>query len=86
MPITDYKDLYWPDLEDRFYEAGLQDVYWQGEFYGIPGAATFAPALPRDMLEEAGFSGPPQTWEEITEAARATTKRDGPDTSVWALN
>jgi multiple sugar transport system substrate-binding protein len=86
MPITDYKDLYWPDLEDRFYEAGLQDVYWQGEFYGIPWRGDIRPLLYRvDMLEEAGFSGPPQTWEEITEAARATTKRDGPDTSVWGF-
>jgi len=86
MPITDYRERYWPDLEDRFYAAGLQDVFWQGEFYGIPWRGDIRPMLYRvDMLEEAGFSGPPQSWEEIIEVADATTKRDGADTSVWGF-
>ena len=86
MPITDYLERYWPDLEDRFYAAGLQDVFWQGEFYGIPWRGDIRPMLYRvDMLEEAGFSGPPQSWEELIEVADATTKRDGADTSVWGF-
>jgi multiple sugar transport system substrate-binding protein len=86
MPITDYREIYWPDLEERFYAAGLQDVFWQGEFYGIPWRGDIRPMLYRvDMLEEAGFSGPPQTWEEIAEVAKATTKREGVDTSVWGF-
>jgi multiple sugar transport system substrate-binding protein len=86
MPITDYLEIYWPDLEERFYASGLQDVFWQGEFYGIPWRGDIRPMLYRvDMLEEAGYSGPPQTWDEITEVAKATTKRDGADTSVWGF-
>lgn len=87
MPITEYKERYWPDLEDRFYEGALQDVFWEGEFYGIPWRGDIRPMLYRkDILEEAGFSGAPQTWEEITEAATAVTRRDGGDTSLWGFH
>ena len=86
MPITDYQETYWPDLEERFFAGGLQDVMWQGEFYGIPWRGDIRPMLYRvDMLEEAGFSGPPQTWDELTEVAAATTVRDGGNTSVWGF-
>jgi multiple sugar transport system substrate-binding protein len=77
MPITDYKDLYWPDLEERFYEGALQDVFWQGEFYGIPWRGDIRPMLYRtDFLEEAGFSEPPTTWDEVVEQGKALTQRD----------
>lgn len=86
LPLSDYKDTYWPDLEDRFFAGGLQDVLWEGEFYGIPWRGDIRPMIYRvDMLEEAGFSAPPQTWEEITTIAKATTKRDGANTSVWGF-
>jgi len=77
MPITEYQDTYWPDLEDRFFAGTLKDVLWEGEFYGIPWRGDIRPQLYRvDMLEEAGFSAPPDTWEDVTEMAKALTKRD----------
>jgi len=86
MPLTDYLEQYWPDLEERFYSSGLQDVFWQDEFYGIPWRGDIRPMLYRvDMLEEAGFSGPPQSWEDITKMAAATTKRSGNDVSTWGF-
>jgi multiple sugar transport system substrate-binding protein len=77
LPLTEYKDEFWPDLEERFFEGALQDVFWQGDFYGIPWRGDIRPMMIRvDLLEEAGFSAPPQTWAEIEQMAAATTKRD----------
>lgn len=77
MPITDYKELYWPDLEERFYAPALADVFWQGEFYGIPWRGDIRPMLYRtDFLEEAGFSEPPKTWSDLVEYGKALTQRD----------
>ncbi len=41
MPITDYQETYWPDLEERFFAGGLQDVMWQGVSMEFRGVATF---------------------------------------------
>ena len=77
MPITQYKDEYFPDLEERFFESTLIDVRWQGELYGIPWRGDIRPQLVRtDYIEEAGLAGAPETWEEIVEYAKALTVRD----------
>jgi multiple sugar transport system substrate-binding protein len=76
-PITELQQELWPDLRERFYESALQDVFWQGEFYGIPWRGDIRPMLYRtDFLEEAGLSQAPDTWEEITELALRLTQRD----------
>jgi multiple sugar transport system substrate-binding protein len=78
MPITQYKDALFPDLEERFFESALADVMWQGELYGIPWRGDIRPQIYRtDYLEEAGFDRPPDTWEEITEYAIALTRTEG---------
>ncbi len=75
MAITDYKDEYWPDLEERFAEPLLVDAQWNGEFYGIPWRTDPRAMLYRtDLLEAAGFSEPPSTWEEVRKVAKALTK------------
>ncbi len=77
MPINEYKDEYWPDLEERFYPGSLQDVIWQGDFYGIPWRGDIRPMIYRtDLFAEAGLAGPPETWDEITEHAIRLTERD----------
>jgi multiple sugar transport system substrate-binding protein len=76
MPITKYKDQ-WPTLEQDFYEGALKDVFWNGEFYGIPWRVDIRPMLYRtDFLEEAGITSPPSTWDEIVEDAKKLTVRD----------
>lgn len=76
MPLNDYLDR-WPDLEQQFYEGSLQDVFWRGDFYGIPWRGDVRPLIYRtDYAEEAGLDGPPETWDEIVEAAKAMTVRD----------
>lgn len=76
MPINDYRDRF-PDLEKDFYSGALQDVLWQGDFYGIPWRGDIRSILYRtDVVEEVGLSGPPTNWEETIEATKAMTVRD----------
>lgn len=87
MPITELQDELWPDLEERFYAGALKDVFWQGEFYGIPWRGDIRPMIYRvDMFEEAGFDRPPDTWEELAEFSKALTKRDDAgNVSPWGF-
>ncbi len=74
MPISEYKDEYWPDLEERFAKPLLGDAQWDGEFYGIPWRADPRAMLYRtDLLEAAGFTEPPATWDEVREYAAELT-------------
>ncbi|MBD3309530.1 extracellular solute-binding protein, partial [candidate division KSB3 bacterium] len=87
LPITEYKDELWPDLEERFYAGSLRDVFFLGEFYGIPHRNGIRPMLYRsDYLEEAGFDKPPDTWQELSEYAQAITQRDAAgNTTRWGM-
>ena len=78
MPMTEYKDIYWPDLEERFFAAALTDVTWQGELYGIPWRGDIRPQIFRtDYFEEVGIERPPNNWDEITEYAIELTRTEG---------
>ncbi len=75
-PITEFRDR-WPNLEDEFFTGSLQDVNWEGEFYGIPWRVDIRPILYRtDLFAEAGLAAP-DTWEDLVTASKALTKRDG---------
>jgi multiple sugar transport system substrate-binding protein len=77
MPLTQYKDEYFPDLEERFIEAALQDVYWNGDFYGIPWRGDIRPLIYRtDIFAEYGITAPPDTWDELVDYAKEMTVRD----------
>ncbi|EAR51311.1 hypothetical protein OG2516_17820 [Oceanicola granulosus HTCC2516] len=76
LPINEYRDR-WPDLEAQFYEGSLQDVNWNGDFYGIPWRGDVRPLIYRtDYAAEAGLEGAPDTWDELVEHAKAMTVRD----------
>lgn len=77
MPLTEYQHVYFPDLEERFIEAALQDVYWNGDFYGIPWRGDIRPLIyGTDIFEEHGIAAPPDTWDEIVDYAKEMTVRD----------
>jgi multiple sugar transport system substrate-binding protein len=77
MPINEFKDVYWPDLEERFFPGSLVDVFWQGDFYGVPMRGDIRPMIYRtDILAEHGLTEPPDSWEEIVEYALQLTERD----------
>lgn len=76
LPINDYADK-WPTLSDDFYAGSLDDVNWQGDFYGIPWRGDVRPLIYRtDLAEAAGLEGAPDTWDDIVTYAKAMTQRD----------
>lgn len=87
MPITEYRDR-WPNLEEDFYSGALEDVNWNGEFYGIPWRVDIRPMLYRtDFLADAGFDAPPENWDEIVEQGLALTERDdNGNVTRWGFN
>lgn len=62
-------------------------MIWEGEFYGIPWRGDIRPMTVRaDMLAEAGFDGPPETWDEVAEMAKALTVRgENGDAERWGF-
>ncbi|MFT8245891.1 extracellular solute-binding protein [Roseomonas sp. BN140053] len=62
------------------YEPGVLDGFMvEGKLYGIPmDLASISMYYRKDFFREAGLDPdkPPRTWEEVTEAGKALTKRD----------
>ena len=66
-----------------FYEGPLASAMWDGRLYGVPKATnTIALFYNKDMLDAAGVE-PPQTWDELLEAAR---KLNDPANNVYGIS
>ena len=72
------------DLTDRFTDAGeflpgpMQASTYEGKIYAVPWYTDAGLLYSRvDLLEKAGFSGPPQTWEELQEMANKVMRDEG---------
>lgn len=62
------------DYTESIVEAGT----WDGDLYGMPIMLDTRFGVARsDILAEAGYDSPPQTWDELVEIAIATTVRNG---------
>jgi len=73
MPLDEFRD----QLHlDRFVEASLVDVHWQGSVFGIPWRIDVRPLLYRvDLFNAAGISGPPDTWDDLVNYSRRLVTR-----------
>jgi len=68
-PIDDYMT---PEFKAKFIEAFLEPSVIDGVTYGLPVAASArAMYYNKDLLEKAGISAPPATWDELVAAATA---------------
>jgi multiple sugar transport system substrate-binding protein len=72
------------DLSDRFNDADeflpgpIESNTYDGKLWGVPWYTDAGLLYYRsDLLEEAGFSGPPATWDELKEMALKTTQDTG---------
>lgn len=78
-PIDQYIESSGLDL-GVFYEGELGNQYWQGQLYALPmptaGGLTGMFFYNKQMLAEAGFDGPPETWQELRAVAEAITVGD----------
>jgi len=60
------------EFSDRFIEVFLTPSVFDGQTYGLPIAASArAMFYNTELFEQAGLDGPPDTWEELKEAAAA---------------
>ena len=86
LAITDVQDQLFPDLEERFFAGALQDVFYLGDFYGIPWRGDVRPQMYRvDYFEEAGIDHAPDTWDEIVEMGKELTIRENGETTRWGF-
>lgn len=77
----------WSD-KDKFYPAMLADGAYDGKNYAVPVAADVRSGLyRRDLLDAAGFTATPATWDEFREAARAVKGKGGVAAPIdWNLD
>ena len=63
---------------DEFLPGPMQSNTYDGKVYGVPWFTDAGMLYYRqDLLEEAGFSEPPATWEELEEMAQKTAQDTG---------
>jgi multiple sugar transport system substrate-binding protein len=68
--IIDLSDRFTEEMRGQFLEGPVQANTYEGAVYGVPWFTDAGLLYYRtDYLEEAGFSGPPTTWEELKEQA-----------------
>jgi multiple sugar transport system substrate-binding protein len=87
QPLTQFQEELWPDLEERFFPETLRDVFWEGEFYGIPWRGDIRPFMYRtDFFEEVGLDQAPDTWDDLVEYGKLLTQRDSSgNVTRWGL-
>jgi multiple sugar transport system substrate-binding protein len=74
-----------PEFRARFIEAFLSPSTIDGKLYGLPVAASArAMYYNKDLLQKAGVTSPPATWDEVVAAAQKV-KALGPDTYGLAI-
>jgi multiple sugar transport system substrate-binding protein len=73
--------------KDDFYESAWSTVTYQGKTYGVPVLSAPQTLMYRkDMLESAGVTRGPTTWDDLAQVAVKATKRDGEKFIVSGFN
>lgn len=76
--ITDLSGRFTPQLREGFVSATLESVTYQDEVWGVPFFTDVGLMYYRgDLLEEAGISNPPETWDELRQMALETREKTG---------
>ncbi len=65
-PLSQFSDF--ETVKNRFAKAAMTPLELNGEYYALPEQMSFPVLFYRkDILEQLGFDGPPETWEEVYE-------------------
>lgn len=72
------------DISENYSQAALDSVTTgDGDLLGYPTEFnTYALFYNKQLLADAGYDGPPKTWDEMTEIANATTEKDGSGNTI----
>ncbi len=83
--IEDLSDRFTEEERRAFLPAPVESCTYEGAVYGVPWFTDAGLLYYRkDLLEESGFSRPPETWEELAEQAmRVTGESDVEDGFVF---
>ena len=74
-PLTDY---FPQDQQQAFTPGSIQTNTFEGDVYGVPWYTDVGLLYYRkDLLEQAGFSEPPKTWEELKQQAQKVQQDAG---------
>src|SRR5215211_4245941 len=73
--IMDLTDKFPASEQQKFLDAPLDSVTYEGKVYGVPWYTDAGMLYHRiDLLEKSGFSEPPKTWDELKEMADKVTQ------------
>jgi multiple sugar transport system substrate-binding protein len=73
--------------KDDFYDSTWSTVTYQGKTYGVPVlSAPQALMYRKDMLDQAGISSAPATWDDLEQTAMKLTKHDGDKFVISGFN
>src|SRR5215203_6067526 len=76
--IVDLTDKFPASEQNKFLEAPLTSVTYEGKVYGVPWYTDAGMLYHRiDLLEKSGYSEPPKTWDELQEMADKVTQDQG---------
>ena len=85
QPLDAYLEQ-WGQAGDYF-PASWDTCVYQGKVYGLPYLSAPRVLLYRkDLLAKAGFQKPPDTWEELAQAAQRMTVKRGPVFDMAGMN
>ena len=76
--IIDLSDRFTESMRSKFLQGPVESNTYQGKVYGVPWFTDAGLLYYRkDLLEKAGFSGPPATWDELKEQANKIKQDEG---------
>ena len=76
--ILDLSDRFTESMRGKFLEGPVASNTYEGKVYGVPWFTDAGLLYYRkDLLEKAGFSGPPKTWEELRQQAQKVMQDEG---------
>ncbi len=76
--ILDLSDRFGGDMRGDHLEGQVDAITYEGRVWGVPWFTDAGMFYYRtDLLEEAGFSGPPQTWDEMKEMTLGVREATG---------
>lgn len=76
------------DQSDQFYDGMVRDSEWEGTLYAVPFITDVRSGVYRqDILDEAGVTKLPETWQEFRECAEAVKELGTVQAPIdWGLN
>lgn len=76
--ILDLSDRFTQNMQGDYLEGPVQAVRYEGKTYGVPWFTDAGMFYYRtDLLERAGFSEPPKTWEEMKDMSERVRAESG---------